>query len=296
MELTSYAAIVVITAALRVAAQTAPDLPDDFQASSESASSVEISPGVTPAQAPQLESPEEVVSDPIEITMISQASSGPVATLYTSDGSFRCGGCEQQERILSTANISSDLYSVQRVSADVAAAMGGVPRWEPYDKSRMFPGVMQGERLQVWLESLQSYRDQNTPAQCSISGMPVASVQAVAAALSVHLSEEDHTQRFESLLKIDVDTPDSVNSLVFDLLASGQWTYEPAGLAFDWSGASRTITTAGQKITLNPPAKITLTKWRAKWTAALNAVQYDTATKTVTLELSGAPDLTVSFR
>ena len=110
MELTAYAAIVVITAALRVASQSTPDLPDDFVSAnepSESEPAVEPEPEVSPQPAPVTPDPAgsdfiQPIPEPSITFQPVVQSVGPLATLYTSDGSFRCGGCVTQEIILST--------------------------------------------------------------------------------------------------------------------------------------------------------------------------------------------------
>lgn len=303
MELTSYAAIVVITAALRVASQSAPDLPDDFvnrSVPSESEPAVEPEPEVSPQPAPVTSDPAgsdfiQPVPEPSITFQPLVQSSGPLATLYTSDGSFRCGGCEQQERILSAGNIPVDLYQVVQVNGETAAAMGGVPRWEPYDKSRTFGGAMTAEKLQAWLDSLQAHRDASTCVACEVIGGAVT-VDTVAAALTAHLSDEAAQQPFGSLLNVDVDTPDELTEAVFALFSTGKYSSAAAGIAFEWSAETRSISDKAGTITLTPPARVILSKWRAKWNATLNGLTYDAGGRSVTLILGGAPDLTVRFK
>lgn len=306
MEMTSYAAIVVITAALHVASQSAPDLPDDFvnrNEPSESEPAVEPEPEVSPQPAPVTPDPAgsdfiQPIPEPSITFQPVVQSVGPLATLYTSDGSFVCGGCVTQERILSTANIPVDLYQVVLVNAETAAAMGGVPRWEPYDRSRTFGGAMNADKLRAWLDSLQAHRDESTCVACEvlIRERPPNNVSGVVGALVMHLSDEAAQQPFGSLLNVDVDTPDELTAAVFALFSTGKWSSEVAGIAFEWSADSRAISDKAGTITLTPPARISLSKWRAKWNATLNGVTYDAAGRSVTLILGGAPDLTVRFK
>jgi hypothetical protein len=184
---------------------------------------------------------------------------------------------------------------VVRLNGEAAAAMGGVPRWEPYDKSRTFGGAMAADKLRQWLEILQVHRDESTPVACEVIGGAVT-VDTVAAALTAHLSDQAAQQPFRSLLNIDIDAPDAATAAVFEIFATGKWSSEAAGITLDWSASTRTISDTAKTITLNPPAKITLTKWRAKWTASLRGLKYDSASQSVTLLLSGAPDLTVRFK
>ncbi len=270
-----------------------------FNEPSESEPAVVPEPEDTPQPASGL--PDPAGSDFIQpvpepsITFSRPVQSGPVATLYTSDGSFSCGGCITQERILSAAKISLDLYQVVQVNGETAASMGGVPRWEPYDKSASYPGAKSNETLLNWFNTLKTFRDEGTPIACEVTGTAVA-VDSVAAALVAHLSDEAAQQPFGALLNIDIDAPDAATSAVFEIFQTGRYVNETAGIACEWSASTRTISDTAKTITLNPPAKIKLTKWRAKWTAALRGIQYDSAAKAVTLMLSGAPDLTVRFQ
>ena len=303
MELTAYAAIVVITAALRVASQSTPDLPDDFVSAnepSESEPAVEPEPEVSPQPAPVTPDPAgsdfiQPIPEPSITFQPVVQSVGPLATLYTSDGSFRCGGCVTQEIILSTAKISLDLYQVVQVNGETAAAMGGVPRWEPYDRSRTFGGAMTAEKLQAWLDVLQVHRDASTCVSCEVIGGAVT-VDTVAAALTAHLSDEAAQQPFGSLINVDVDTPDGLTAAVFDVFSTGKWSSEPSGIVLEWSADTRAISDKAGTITLTPPARISLSKWKAKWNATLNGITYDAAGRSVTLILGGAPDLTVRFK
>lgn len=267
---------------------------------SESEPAVKPEPEVSPQPAPVTPDPAgsdfiQPIPEPSITFQPVVQSVGPLATLYTSDGSFRCGGCEQQERILLTANIPVDLYQVVRVNGETAAAMGGVPRWEPYDKSRTFGGAMNADKLRAWLDSLQVHRNASTCVACEVIGGAVT-VDTVAAALTAHLSDEAAQQPFGSLLNVDVDTPDELTAAVFALFSTGKWSSEAAGIAFEWSADSRAVTDEAGTITLTPPARISLSKWRAKWNATLNGLTYDAAGRSVTLILGGAPDLTVRFQ
>lgn len=271
-----------------------------FNEPSESEPAVEESQGVSPQPAPIETTPAgsdfiQPIPEP-SITFQSVVQSvGPLATLYTSDGSFRCGGCEQQERILSTANIPVELYQVVQVNGETAAAMGGVPRWEPYDKSRTFGGAMNAEKLQLWLDILRVHRDGSTLVACEVIGGAVT-IDTVAAALTAHLSDEAARQPFGSLLNVDVDTPDELTAAVFEIFATGKYSSAAAGITFEWSADSRALTDKTGTITLTPPARISLSKWKARWNATLNGLTYDAAGRSVTLILGGAPDLTVRFK
>jgi hypothetical protein len=305
MDLTTYAALVVITAALQVSSQSAPDLPDDFGAEvavptskepSEVGSAVEqSSEGDTRRPPPIVEAPAEPLHNPTcTIQQVAQ-SAGPLLTLYTTDGSFPCGGCEIQQRVIAESNIADGIISIVLVDGATASSLGGVPRWETYDKTTRASGVMKAGQLVAWLEMLAEHRGDRAMAFADVKHCE-PTLEAVMAALACHLSEDAGNQAFGSLINVDVDLPDATTKAVFEILATGKLAYPSAGVAFEWSAASRQITAVGKKITFTPPAKITVSKWLARWTAALTAVEWDAVAKSVTLHLSGAPDLTVRFK
>jgi hypothetical protein len=263
---------------------------------SEVGSAVEqSSEGDTRRPPPIVEAPAEPLQTPTcTIQQVAQ-SSGPLLTLYTTDGSFPCGGCEIQQRIIAESNIADGLISIVLVDGATASSLGGVPRWETYDKTTRASGVMKAGQLVAWLEMLAEHRGDRAMAFADVKHCE-PTLDAVMAALACHLSEDAGKQAFGSLINVDVDLPDATTKAVFEILATGKLAYPAAGVAFEWSATSRQITAVGKKITFTPPAKITVSKWLARWTAALTAVEWDAVAKSVTLHLSGAPDLTVRFK
>lgn len=263
---------------------------------SEVGSAVEqSSEGDTRRPPPIVEAPAEPLHNPTcTIQQVAQ-SAGPLLTLYTTDGSFPCGGCEIQQRVIAESNIADGIISIVLVDGATASSLGGVPRWETYDKTTRASGVMKAGQLVAWLEMLAEHRGDRAMAFADVEHCE-PTLEAVMAALACHLSEDAGNQAFGSLINVDVDLPDATTKAVFEILATGKLAYPSAGVAFEWSAASRQITAVGKKITFTPPAKITVSKWLARWTAALTAVEWDAAAKSVTLHLSGAPDLTVRFK
>jgi len=265
---------------------------------SEVGSAVEqIAEGDTRRPTPVDDAPAEPLQTLQPTCTIQQVtqSAGPLLTLYTTDGSFPCGGCEIQQRIIAESNIADGLIAVVHVDGATASTLGGVPRWETYDKTTRASGVMKAGQLVAWLEMLAEHRGDRAMAFADVEHCE-PTLDAVMAALAVHLSEDAGKQAFGALINVDVDLPDATTKAVFEILATGKLAYPAAGVALEWSAASRQITAVGKKITFTPPAKITVSKWLARWTAALTAVEWDAAAKSVTLHLSGAPDLTVRFK
>lgn len=259
-------------------------------------SAVESPDGARPTEPPISETPAEppIPEPAIKIEQPSQ-SAGPLLTLYTTDGSFPCGGCEIQQRIIAEAGIADGLISIVHVDGATASAMGGVPRWETYDKTTRASGVLKAVQLTAWLEMLEEHRGDSVTALATVTHTD-PTFSAVMAALAVHLSDDAAQQPFGSLLNVDVDTPDEITAAVFEIVASGKWSSAAAGVAVSWADKARRMDFAEKVITLNPPAQVTLSKWKARWTSGLKAIQFDKQQKTVTLILSGAPDLTVRFK
>jgi hypothetical protein len=271
--------------AIREAIESTPEPP---------ATNIENSPS-PPLDVPaQVDSVEPIPEPTIEYSQPMQ-SVGPLLTLYTTDGSFPCGGCVAQERILSAANVSVDDYQVVKVNADVAASMGGVPIWEPYDKSRRYPGTKSAAQLSAWIDALREHSMESITCDARVLNAPM-SLDTIAAALAIHLSEEAGQQPFGALLNVDIDTPDDATRAVFDVLRTGKWTSESAGVVIDWSSESRSIIERDDQMRLIPPPQVKLKKWVARWAAAIVSIDYDTTSQEITLVLSGAPDLNVRFR
>lgn len=305
MDLTTYAALVVITAALQVSSQSAPDLPDDFaqetavpspQEPSEVGSAVEQNAeGDTRRPAPVNDAPAEPLQIPTcTIQQVAQ-SAEPLLTLYTTDGSFPCGGCEIQQRVIAESSIADGLISIVLVDGATASSLGGVPRWETYDKTTRASGVMKAGQLVAWLEMLAEHRGDRAMAFADIEHCELT-LDAVMAALACHLSEDAGKQAFGALIKLDVDAPDNITASVFRIIETGAWKSDASGVALSWPKGKRAITENGNKFGVTPAANVSLTKWKMRFPASLTAVEYDTPNRSVTLWLSGAPDLTVRFK
>jgi len=263
---------------------------------SEVGSAVEqSSEGDTRRPPPIVEAPAEPLQTPTcTIQQVAQ-SSGPLLTLYTTDGSFPCGGCEIQQRIIAESNIADGLIAVVHVDGATTSALGGVPRWETYDKTTRASGVMKAGQLVAWLEMLAEHRGDRAMAFADVEHCE-PTLEAVMAALACHLSEDAGKQAFGALIKLDVDAPDDITASVFQIIETGVWKSDASGVALSWPKGKRAITENGNKFGVTPAANVSLTKWKLRFPASITAVEYDTPNRSVTLWLSGAPDLTVRFK
>lgn len=263
---------------------------------SEVGSAVEqIAEGDTRRPTPVDDAPAEPLQNPTcTIQQVAQ-SAGPLLTLYTTDGSFPCGGCDIQQRVIAESNIADGLISVVHVDGATASALGGVPRWETYDKTTRASGVMKAGQLVAWLEMLAEHRGDRAMAFADVEHCE-PTLEAVMAALACHLSEDAGKQAFGSLIKLDVDAPDDITASVFQIIETGVWKSDASGVALSWPKGKRAITENGNKFGVTPAANVSLTKWKLRFPASITAVEYDTPNRSVTLWLSGAPDLTVRFK
>ena len=95
-----------------------------------------------------------------------------------------------------------------------------------------------------------------------------------------------------SLFNFDVEIDESWKRIGLKILTSQRVEFASAGLSIDW-GRDQTLVKVGNKITINPPVKVTLQKWVFKHSAALNGVAFADDLSSVTADLSGAPDITI---
>jgi len=265
---------------------------------SEVGSAVEqIAEGDTRRPTPVDDAPAEPLQTLQPTCTIQQVtqSAGPLLTLYTTDGSFPCGGCEIQQRIIAESNIADGLIAVVHVDGATASTLGGVPRWETYDKTTRASGVMKAGQLVAWLEMLAEHRGDRAMAFADLEHCE-PTLDAVVAALACHLSEDAGKQAFGALIKLDVDAPDDITASVFQIIETGVWKSDASGVALSWPKGKRAITENGNKFGVTPAANVSLTKWKLRFPASITAVEYDTPNRSVTLWLSGAPDLTVRFK
>jgi len=214
---------------------------------SEVGSAVEqSSEGDTRRPPPIVEAPAEPLQTPTcTIQQVAQ-SSGPLLTLYTTDGSFPCGGCEIQQRIIAESNIADGLIAVVHVDGATTSALGGVPRWETYDKTTRASGVMKAGQLVAWLEMLAEHRGDRAMAFADVEHCE-PTLEAVMAALACHLSEDAGKQAFGALIKLDVDAPDDITASVFRIIETGSWKSDTSGVSLSWPKGKRAITENGNK-------------------------------------------------
>lgn len=126
--------------------------------------------------------------------------------------------------------------------------------------------------------------------------------ETFAATLAAHLAETSGQQSadepiaYGSLFDITIDAPDTWRTMASKLLTAQTIQFDTAGITLDWTGPTRTFNVATNGLQISPPVKVTLNKWLIQYSCALDGVSYTSDLSTVTMLLTGAPDLTVHLK
>jgi hypothetical protein len=127
-----------------------------------------------------------------------------------------------------------------------------------------------------------------------------ASPSTIAAVLSEHLirasGQQVQTDVVGGLFDFDFDVPDNLRDLAAKLLTLQRYEFPSAGITLDWSGPSRSFVVTSSALNITPGMRVTVNKWRIKYSVSLDGITYTPDLSTVTLLLTGAPDLTVHLR
>ena len=125
------------------------------------------------------------------------------------------------------------------------------------------------------------------------------SAETFAAVLAQHLllssGEEIAAPAYYGMFDIDVGVDASWKNFALKILRSESVQFETAGLSVDWSGSKRSFVFEKNAIRIKPGLNVSVQKWRFKFSAGLNAVSFTDDLSSVTMELSGAPDLTINL-
>ena len=118
----------------------------------------------------------------------------------------------------------------------------------------------------------------------------------LAKVLALHL-ESDTTVDAppqSGMFVIDVDVSESARHWASDLLTKRRVDFQN-GITVDWSG-KRSITINDGRFEITPGATVRAEKFKVSVSVSLTGISYTPDLSEVTLELSGAPDLTVRFQ
>lgn len=127
------------------------------------------------------------------------------------------------------------------------------------------------------------------------------SVSTVAAAVSAALLQqaghkEEGEYLYSGLFDFEVDVPDTAKQFAAKVLKQETIELKNAGLKIDWSGANRTITFGKGSLLIQPSVKVTVNKWIFSYSAGLDGIEYADDLSSVTVLLSGAPDVRVILK
>ncbi len=170
-------------------------------------------------------------------------------------------------------------------------------------------GPHQGKHWQAWsleswsAEQLYALHDddhaENVPTfeesavTASVSNAEPSAI-LIASVLAEHLSRSSPAAT-AGLFEIDVDTPDSARGWIADMLSKQSVEFPSAGVSASWKGSDRTISVAPGRLRIQPGATVSVQKFGVSLSTTLRGVSYSEDLSWCTLELDGAPDLTVRF-
>lgn len=135
-----------------------------------------------------------------------------------------------------------------------------------------------------------------SPVLATVAGAD-GSAETLAAVVSEHLIISSGQTPVEpvygGLFDFSVSVDQSWKDFGEKILSSQKIYFDSAGLTLDWTGPTRTVAFDADKITISPPVKVSASKWFVTFSAALNGVALSDGLSSVTLDLSGAPDITI---
>jgi hypothetical protein len=125
------------------------------------------------------------------------------------------------------------------------------------------------------------------------------SAETLAAVLSEHLirssGQEPTNPVYGGLFDFSVSVDQSWKDFCQRILSAQKISFPAAGLTIDWTGPNRTFAISPNKIAITPPVKVSVSKWIVTYSAALNGAAFTDGLSSVTLDLSGAPDITINL-
>lgn len=122
------------------------------------------------------------------------------------------------------------------------------------------------------------------------------SPSSVAEALALHLVRNQEKEVLTgSLFSIDADVPDGLRLSLAEILSRQSIDFPSAGVSVTWGG-DRTISIGKGKLSIKPGAEVAVRRFGVSVSAKLTGASFSDDLSWVTLELDGAPDLTVRLK
>lgn len=103
------------------------------------------------------------------------------------------------------------------------------------------------------------------------------------------------TEPAQAVLQSSLSVNQSWKDIAGKILSAQQIVFPEAGVTIDWAGAARTLKIEKNRITISPSARVTAKKWVFSYSVGLIAVDFMEDLSSMTLELSGAPDITIQL-
>lgn len=157
-----------------------------------------------------------------------------------------------------------------------------------------------GEIVAIKLDTIRKFMETVDTDQSAVTASisnAQPSAETIAATLSAHLLRTQQVPAASAgLFEIGIDTPDSARGWIADMLSKQSVEFPSAGVSASWKGSDRTISVAAGRLRINPGATVSVQKFGVSLSTTLRGVTYADDLSWCTLELDGAPDLTVRFK
>jgi hypothetical protein len=208
-----------------------------------------------------------------------------------------------------SSGIPLDAYDGLGISSP-QFGMSGSPLLTPDKKVAGIQAIGQGSEVgAVTVDTIRQFLAdvdrQQVEAVASVADAD-ATPETFAATLAAHLAETSGQQpaddpaagkvAYGSLFDITIDAPDTWRTMASKLLTAQKIKFDTAGITLDWTGPTRTFNVSTNGLQISPPVKVTLNKWLIQYSCALDGVSYTSDLSTVTMLLTGAPDLVVRLK
>ncbi len=181
--------------------------------------------------------------------------------------------------------------------------MSGAPLLTPEKQIAGIQAIGKGSEIgAVTVDTIREFlkdvdREEKPPVVAAVSGAQLTP-DVIAAALAVHLHQSQGlpAPAFGSLFDISVDAPDSVVTSLAAMLSKQSVEFPNSGLAISWKGGDRTISVAPGRVQIAPGATVSVQKFGVSLSTKLRGVSHADDLSWITLELDGAPDLTLRLK
>lgn len=205
-------------------------------------------------------------------------------------------------KIVKASGFDFDTYLGSGISSPQFGMSGSPLLTKEKQIAGLQSGGKGGEIVAIKLDTIRQFIETVDADQSSVTAS-VSNAQpsgnAMAAVLAEHLvrsSDNPEKPAMSGLFEIDVDTPDSARGWIADMLSKQSVEFPSAGVSASWKGSDRTISVAPGRLQIQPGATVSVQKFGVSLSTTLRGVTYSDDLSWCTLELDGAPDLTVRFQ